>query len=187
VALAKGRIAACVSSIGAALGLLAHVLGAVIGLALVIQTSSALFGLIKVIGAAYLIWLGVKALRSRDLISFTPGGHLPLRTVFSTGFLTNVLNPKPAIFVLAFVTQLVDSNAGSVTHQMLAIGIWFAILAFAIFSVMGSSASILRNWLNTHPRTTIGLNMGAGLALIAAGLSVLLLERKSTCRSKEWL
>ena len=66
--ISQGRIAASVSSAGAALGLLVHVAAAVFGLAILIQTSAAAFGVIKLIGAGYLIWLGIKALRSRDLI-----------------------------------------------------------------------------------------------------------------------
>ena len=176
--ISQGRTAACTSSFGAALGLLVHVAAAVFGLALVIQTSAALFGLVKTIGAAYLIWLGVKALRSRDLISFTPSEHLPLNTVFLTGFLTNVLNPKPAIFVLAFVPQFVNPEAGAVTQQMLTLGVWFAALTFVIFAVMGACASGLTHWLHKRPSATLGLNIGAGLTLVAAGLSVVMLERR---------
>lgn len=174
----QSRTAACVSSIGASHGLLVHVMAAVFGLAIVIQTSATLFGLMKIIGAAYLIWLGVNALRSRDLISFTPSEHLPLSAVFTTGLLTNVLNPKPAIFLLAFVPQFVNSETGLATQQMLTLGVWFAVLACVIYSVMGSSASVLRHWFDRRPGATIGLNLGAGLTLIAAGISVLMLERR---------
>ena len=68
----QGRLAAIVSSLGAAFGLLVHVLAAALGLAVVIQTSAVAFGIAKFIGAGYLIWLGVKAIRSKDLISFMP-------------------------------------------------------------------------------------------------------------------
>jgi len=176
--LSQGRSAACVSSAGASLGLLVHVIAAVLGLAILIQTSALAFTLIKLAGAGYLIWLGIKVLLSRDLITFTPSTHLPLKSVFITGFLTNVLNPKPAIFIMAFVPQFVSPDQGYVVFQTLVLGVWFALLAFLIFSVLGSFASTLARWLENSPRTLVGMNVGAGATFIAAGLSVAMLERR---------
>ena len=173
----QGRLAAIVSSFGAAFGLLVHVLAAALGLAVVIQTSAVAFSIAKFIGAGYLIWLGVKAIRSKDLITFTPSQHRPLNKVLLTGFLTNVLNPKPAIFILAFVPQFVNAE-GAATQQMLILGAWFAALAFIVFSIMGSCASVLTQWLNKRPQATWWLNIGAGMTLVVAGFSVVMLEQK---------
>ena len=130
-------------------------------------------------GGLYLLWLGYKALASRDLISFQPSARQPLRKVFLTGLLSNVLNPKPGLFVLAFLPQFVSAGRGSVTVQMLVYGAIFAVMTAIIFSILGSMASQLSAWLQRHPRFGTGLNVGAGLTFIASGLSVLALKQRS--------
>ena len=174
----QGRAATCLSSLGAAIGLLVHVLAAVLGLVLIVQTSAMAFGLVKAVGATYLIWLGIQAIKSRDLITFQPSQHQTLGKIFITGLLTNVLNPKPAIFILAFLPQFVDLEMDSATHQMLMLGVWFAVLAFVVFAIMGSCASVLTRWLSQRPKATWFLNIGAGLTLVTAGLSIVLLDRR---------
>lgn len=174
--LSQGRAAACISSIGAGLGLMVHVFVAILGLAALIQASAVAFSMVKLVGAGYLIWLGIKAMRSRSLITFSSHSHLPYRAIFMTGFLTNVLNPKPALFILAFVPQFVSPMHGSVELQTLFLGTWFAVLAFSIFTVLGVFSSMFARWLESRPNTILGLNIGAGTTFIAAGLSVAFLD-----------
>lgn len=175
--LSQGRLAACVSSVGAGMGLMVHVVVAFLGLAALIQTSAVAFSAVKLIGAGYLIWLGIKALRSRDLIAFSSHRRLSYREVLTTGFLTNVLNPKPALFILAFIPQFVSPAQGSIALQTLLLGAWFAFMAFAIFAVLGLFSSMFARWLESRPRVIQGLNMGAGATFIAAGVSVIFLEK----------
>ena len=101
--LSQGPLAAALSSLGAGLGILVHSVAAAFGLALVLQTSPLAFWAVKVVGAGYLLWLGWRAIRSRTLISFEPAAREPLPRVFATALLSNVLNPKPGLFVLAFI------------------------------------------------------------------------------------
>ena len=176
--LSQGPLAAALSSIGAGLGIMVHSLAATFGLTLVIQASPTAFWVVKAVGAAYLIWLGLKALRTRDLISFEPARRQPLPRVFVTGVLSNVLNPKPGLFVLAFIPQFVSAQRGSVPLQMLVYGAIFAVCTALLFTLMGAFASRLSAWLARHPRTGTGLNIGAGLVLVVAGLSILGLQRK---------
>ena len=100
--LSQGRAAALVSGLSSGAGILFHVAAATFGLTLLMQTSAVAFWFFRLAGAGYLIWLGVKVLRSRSLISFTLAARQPLRTIFSAGFLSAPLNPKPGLFVLAF-------------------------------------------------------------------------------------
>ena len=127
--LSQGRAAATLSSIGAGLGIMVHTLAATLGLTLVIQTSPMAFWAIKIAGAAYLLWLGFKALTARNLVSFAPAAKQPLTRVFMTGLLSNVLNPKPGLFVLAFIPQFVSASRGPVPVQMLVYGARVSILA----------------------------------------------------------
>jgi threonine/homoserine/homoserine lactone efflux protein len=99
--------------------------------------------------------------------------------VLVTGVLSNLLNPKPGLFVLAFVPQFVDAGRGPVATQMLVYGAVFAVLTTLIFALMGGFASRLAGWLQTRPRVVRGLNLSAGLTFIAAGLSVLSLKQRS--------
>jgi threonine/homoserine/homoserine lactone efflux protein len=177
--LSQGRSAAILSSLGAGVGILFHTLTAALGLSVLIQGSEMAFWVIKAVGALYLIWLGYKALRSQNLIAFTPAAHLPLHRVFISGAMSNILNPKPGLFVLAFLPQFVDAGRGSVPVQMLVYGAIFATMTAILFSIMGSFANRLATWLKTHPRVTSGLNIGAGLTFIVSGLSVLTLKSRA--------
>jgi len=177
--LSQGKAAAALSSLGAGFGIMGHTLAATFGLSLLIQGSAQAFWVVKVVGAIYLIWLGYKALASGNLISFAPTAKLPLRRVLMTGILSNLLNPKPGLFVLAFLPQFVDAKRGSVPLQMLVYGAIFAVLTTLIFTLMGAFASRLAGWLQERPRLIKGLNWGAGLIFIAAGLSVLSLRQRS--------
>lgn len=177
--LSQGRLAAALSSLGAGLGIMVHSVAATLGLALVLQTSPMAFWLVKAVGAAYLLWLGLKALRSRSLISFEPAARQPLWRVFATGLLSNVLNPKPGLFVVAFIPQFVSVARGPVAVQMLVYGAIFAVLTALIFTLLGTFASQLSGWLARRPRVTAAANVGAGLTFIAAGLSILALQRRA--------
>ncbi|CAB3889092.1 Homoserine/homoserine lactone efflux protein [Achromobacter insuavis] len=177
--LSQGGVAAAVSSLGAAGGIMVHTLAATFGLSLLMQTSDMLFWSIKLAGAAYLIYLGVKALRARDLVTIRKSDHLPLRKVLAVGFLSNVLNPKPGLFVLAFLPQFVDSARGPVQVQMLVYGGIFAVLTLVVFSLVGAFAARLSGWLVSRPAVAARLNTGAGLTLIGAGVLVLTLRSGS--------
>ena len=178
--LSQGPLAAALSAFGAGLGILFHTLAATFGLSLIIQGSPEAFWVVKVVGAVYLLWLGYKALVAGDLISFQPSARVPLRKVLLTGVLSTVLNPKPGLFVLAFLPQFVSAGRGSVAVQMLVYGAIFALMTTVIFAFMGGFASRLAGWLQARPKMVRGVNIGAGLTFIAAGLSVLSLKQRST-------
>ena len=176
--LSQGWLAAAASSIGAGLGIMFHTVAATLGLALVLQTSPFAFWIVKVIGATYLLWLGYKAIRSHNLISFTTTAYQPIKRIFVIGLLSNVLNPKPGLFVIAFIPQFVSVARGSVQVQMLVYGAIFAVTTAVIFTLLGGFSAQLANWLSRRPKTIIAANIGAGLTFIAAGLSILALDRR---------
>jgi threonine/homoserine/homoserine lactone efflux protein len=176
--LSQGRVAAALSSLGAGLGILVHTVAAAFGLALVLQASPLAFWAVKAAGAAYLLWLGYQAITSRNLISFAPAAHQPLSRIFATGFFSNVLNPKPGLFVVAFIPQFTSPERGSVVLQMLVYGAIFGLLTAALFTLLGAFAAQLSRCLSQRPRAVAAANVGAGLTFIAAGLSILALDRK---------
>jgi len=176
--LSQGRAAATLSSIGAGLGIMFHTVAAALGLSLVIQSSPAAFWAVRLVGAAYLLWLGWKAVSTRSLISFEPAARQSLPRVFATGLLSNVLNPKPGLFVLAFIPQFVSAARGAVGVQMLVYGAIFAVLTAIIFALIGTYAARLSGWLARRPRATTWLNFGAGATFAAAGVSILALGNR---------
>lgn len=176
--LSQGRTAAAISGLASGTGILFHVTTAALGLTLLMQTSALAFLLVKLLGASYLLWLGIKVLRSRSLINFHTATHQSLRRIFLTGFLSAALNPKPGLFVLAFIPQFINPKLGSVTVQMLVYGTWFAILTAAGFALMGMFATGLAAWLRRKPKVVDGLNIGAGATFIVSGLSIAALSQK---------
>lgn len=176
--LSQGRVAAALSSIGAGLGIMFHTVAAALGLALVLQASPLAFWVVKAAGAAYLLWLGYKAISSRSLISFIPTEHQSLMRIFATALFSNILNPKPGLFVIAFIPQFTSPPRGPIYLQMLGYGALFAVLTTVIFTVLGSFAAQLSTWLSRRPKAVAAANVGAGLTFIAAGLSILALERR---------
>jgi threonine/homoserine/homoserine lactone efflux protein len=177
--LSQGRLAAALSALGSATGIVFHTLAATFGLSLLIQGSATAFWIVKGVGALYLLWLGWRALTAGGLVSFAPSARLPLRRVWLTATLTNVLNPKPALFVLAFLPQFCDAGRGPVAVQMLVYGAIFSVMTVVVFAIIGGSAARLSNWLRRHPRAVRGVNAGAGATFVAAGLSVLALKQRS--------
>jgi threonine/homoserine/homoserine lactone efflux protein len=116
--------------------------------------------------------------RPRSLISFVPTDTLPLWRVFVTGLLSNVLNPKPGLFVVAFIPQFVSTARGSVVQQMLVYGALFAVITAVIFTLLGLFSARLSRWLSRRPKVVAGANIGAGITFIAAGLSILALAQR---------
>jgi threonine/homoserine/homoserine lactone efflux protein len=176
--LSQGWVAAAASSVGAGCGIMVHTIAATLGLALVLQTSPLAFWTVKIAGAAYLLWLGWRAVMSRSLISFAPADRQPLPRVFMAGLLSNVLNPKPGLFVVAFLPQFVSIARGPVQVQMLAYGAIFAVVTAITFTLLGAFSARLSRWLSRRPRAVVATNVGAGITFIAAGLSILALDRR---------
>ncbi|KZN47014.1 LysE family translocator [Pseudoalteromonas luteoviolacea] len=174
----QGKLAASVSGTASGIGILFHVVAATAGLTLLIQTSVVAFYVIKFIGASYLIWLGIKVLRNRDLILIESVEKKPLSNIFVTGFLSAALNPKPGLFVLAFIPQFVNPELGSVSIQMIVYGFWFALMTTAGFSLMGIFSHRLKHVLQAKPRLQGSLNICAGLTFVTAGLAVVFMKQK---------
>lgn len=156
---------------GIALGGALHTLMAVLGLSAILMTSALAFNIVKYLGAAYLIYLGVCAFleRSDDI-------HLPqVRAVtplvaFRQAILTEVLNPKTALFFLSFLPQFVDPARGEVWAQLLALGAIFVVMSIAYTSLLALAAASVAGWLTRH--SAIGRWKGRLVGSIYLGLGV---------------
>jgi threonine/homoserine/homoserine lactone efflux protein len=143
-----GRRVGVVSALGIASGGLVHVLAAVIGLSALVAASAEAFTVVKIAGALYLVWLGIRTLRSRDDLV---GGRAPEPTMTRTyrqGVIVNVLNPKTALFFLAFLPQFVDPGGQPVRLQLAVLGAIFVVIALSsdlVWAlVAGSAGQVLR-------------------------------------------
>src|ERR687886_109504 len=143
-----GRAAGLASVAGVHLGTLVHVAAAAAGVSAVIAASATAFTTVKLAGAAYLVYLGVRRLVSKQLRDDEPRDPEALRAAFARGALVNVLNPKTALFFLAFLPQFVDADRGSVWSQVVVLGLVFVALGLvsdSLYAVAGAAAgSLLR-------------------------------------------
>jgi threonine/homoserine/homoserine lactone efflux protein len=128
----RGRVAGLVSALGVATGGLVHVTAAAVGLSALVLSSATAFTVVKLAGAAYLIGLGLATLLRRvDAERVDLPRERRLRRIYAQGVVVNILNPKTALFFLAFLPQFVDPERGGVASQLIALGLVFVVLAVA--------------------------------------------------------
>jgi threonine/homoserine/homoserine lactone efflux protein len=169
--MAQGRRSALIAAAGFCSGLSIHTAASACGLSALLVASATAFTVVKLLGAAYLVYLGVRAILSRGLISL-PANHVALsgRKIFGQAFLMNVLNPKVALFFLAFLPQFVRADQGSIPQQLVLLGIGFGIVAFAVFSLVGLFSDAIGRHVRSRPTLTRILDRIAGTAFILLGL-----------------
>ncbi|CAB3784693.1 Homoserine/homoserine lactone efflux protein [Paraburkholderia caffeinitolerans] len=173
--ISQGRAAGLVAALGFAAGVTFHTTLAALGIAAVLRSSPLAFQILKLAGAAYLVWIGVKALRSQGLAAAGDRPRQPLSTIFRQSVLGNVMNPKVTLFFVVFLPQFVDTHgAQSVTLQMLELGLVFMAQTVVVFSLFGLCAGTIGGWLKRRPRAGLWLDRLAGLTFIAIGIRVAL-------------
>lgn len=169
--ISQGRRAAIVAAVGFCSGLTIHTAASVCGLSALLIASATAFTFMKLLGAAYLVYLGIGAIFSRSLIAL-PENTAPVssRKIFAQAFLMNLLNPKVALFFLAFLPQFVSADQGSVPVQLFLLGFGFGIISFAVFSFAGLFSATIGQYVRTRPVLTRLLDCIAGTAFILLGL-----------------
>ncbi|MEM7584304.1 MAG: LysE family translocator [Acidobacteriota bacterium] len=168
----QGRMAGFVSILGISVGTLFHVAAAAFGLSAILVSSALAFNVVKYLGAAYLIYLGIQKLTSRDDAE-QPQATEPaaLSKIFYEGMIVNLLNPKTALFFFAFLPQFVDVSQGSIAGQILVLGFLFVILAVVTDSAYAVLANTLADWLKARPGFFRGQRYFAGTVFIALGVA----------------
>lgn len=171
----QGWRAGLVSVLGVHVGTLAHIFAAAAGLSALLAASATAFGVVKYMGAAYLIYIGVRRLRDRSSM-VTPAAGAPkrLRRAFVDGVVVNVLNPKTGLFFLAFLPQFVTEARGHVGEQIVALGVVFVLLGAVTDSLYALSAGTAARWLRGQPRFLAGERWVTGGLYISLGLAAAL-------------
>ena len=177
----QGRTAGIVSTLGIHVGTLVHIGAAAVGLSALVVSSALAFNTIKYLGAAYLIWLGVRKIAGRD----DAGGEAQVTTqrlsrIFYQGILVNILNPKTALFFLAFLPQFVDVSKGHVGLQILSLGTAFMLLGMCsdgLYAVVAASAG---SWLRGNARFARFQRYFSGGIFVTLGVAAALSGSRST-------
>lgn len=160
----QGARAGCMAALGIGAGVFVHIFAAALGLSAVLATSATAFTVVKYIGAAYILYLAFGLLRSkpRDAAAPVALAPLPYRKIFAQGFLTNVLNPKVALFFLAFVPQFIDADAPHKAVAFIILGCIFNINGMLWCNGLALFAAQASSRLKLNPRTSLWLNRATG-------------------------
>ena len=177
--LAGGRAEGVASSFGTGLGGMVHVVAGSLGVSAIVLASADLFTVLKLVGAAYLVWMGIRTLLAKDIDPQAPA--MPpekLRRVFRDGFVVNLFNPKTAIFFLAFLPQFVDPARGAVHWQILVLGLTFMGLGMISDAMFALAAGAAGDFLRRSRRFLRLQRWFAGISFIGLGVTAALATRK---------
>jgi threonine/homoserine/homoserine lactone efflux protein len=177
--LSQGHRAGLVSVFGLSLGALVHVAAATAGLSAILLASSVAFGTVKGLGAAYLIYLGIRTLLApRAAATLEASTRRSLNRILLDGVVVTLLNPKIAVFFLAFLPQFVDSRGAPVSQQVLMLGLIYVGLALVTDSSYALFAATIRRWLGGRLRQGPLPQYATGALYIGLGLNTALNGRR---------
>jgi len=175
----QGAAAGIATAAGVSLGLVGHTILATLGLGAILRTSEWLFLALKFAGAAYLVYLGMGLLRTRNAVLIVrDSARRSLRRLFVDGALSNISNPKIAIFYFAFLPQFVLPGATHPTLSVFVLGLLFAAITFAVKGPVGFFAGMLSGWLRARPGTLTWIYRSSGAILVGLGVR-LAFERRT--------
>jgi len=173
--IAQGPRAGFAAALGFATGCIFHTVLAAVGVAALIRSSDVAFNAVRYAGAAYLVWIGIQALRHRSSFAVgAAGDSRALALIYRQSVIGNVLNPKVTLFFLAFLPQFVSAQAGHVGWQMALLGAIFMVQTVVIFGAVALFSGWLGGWIRRKPVIGERLNVFAGITFIALGIRVAL-------------
>jgi threonine/homoserine/homoserine lactone efflux protein len=170
-ALAQGRVAGLCSAVGVIIGILVHTALAAIGVGAILQASEALFTTLKLVGAAYLVYLGIRMIATREVPIDARAGtarSTPAWLVLQ-GVLSNVTNPKIILFFFAFLPQFVDPASPHATRDLVFLGVLYAMLGLPVKCGVALVAARLSRRMLRRPRALVWMNRACGAVLVALG------------------
>ncbi|KQP57000.1 LysE family translocator [Agreia sp. Leaf283] len=179
--LSLGRVAGLLSVVGNASGMALQVAAVAAGIGALVASSIVAFTIIKFAGAAYLVYLGVQAIRHRNDVSDVASRPTPrtLRRVYGEAVIVGVSNPKSIVFFVAILPQFVDRGAGSLPLQLAELGLVFLVFAMTFDSIYALTAGQARTWFATNPRRMSRLGATGGVLMIGLGGGLALTGNKS--------
>jgi threonine/homoserine/homoserine lactone efflux protein len=175
----RGKKAAFVTTLGFTSGVMVHTLAAALGLSVIFQTSQLAFDIVKYIGAIYLLYLAYQAFKHRHTPLDLDGSNSSkqLKQLYFRGLIMNLVNPKVSIFFLALLPQFVNPENGSITIQMILLGVSAMFTTIIVFSIIGIMGSKLSSKLKTNPTISSYLNTLTSFVLFSLGIKLALAQR----------
>jgi threonine/homoserine/homoserine lactone efflux protein len=177
-AISARKRAGSISALGIASGEVVHTLLAVFGLSAVLQASAVAFLVLKYVGAAYLVYLGVRAICDRSGTVLTSSGRATEMQMFHQAVLTNLFNPKAILFYVTFLPQFVNPIRQHAQLQLIVLGFTFALLDLLVLEMLARSAGRVYGWLSRSTRNERTVKWGTGTLLMGLGIRMAFLERK---------
>ena len=171
-ALAQGRFAGLCSAVGVIIGILVHTALAAIGVGAILQASETLFTALKLVGAAYLVYLGLRMIATREVpidARADPARSSALSLVLQ-GVLSNVTNPKIVLFFFAFLPQFVDPASAHPTRDLVFLGVLYALLGLPVKCGVALIAARLSERMLRRPRALVWMNRACGALLVGLGV-----------------
>jgi threonine/homoserine/homoserine lactone efflux protein len=180
-ALALGRRGGLLSVLGNALGELLQIAAVALGVGVVLAQSLLLFAVVKFAGAAYLIYLGIQAIRHRagGPTAAAPSRSAPAARILREGFIVGATNPKSIVFFVAVLPQFVDYSAGAIPLQLGILGAVFLLIALVSDSVWALAAGTARHWFARSPKRISALSTAGGVMMIGLGGTLALTGTKN--------
>jgi threonine/homoserine/homoserine lactone efflux protein len=171
-AVALGRRAAVATVVGNAIGAYVQVIAVAVGLGAIVERSIVVFTVVKLVGAAYLVYLGVQAIRHRRALSSVIGvtSAKPRRSLITDGFVVGLANPKTTVFFAAILPQFVERGGAPAGLQMLVLGLIFVAIALVSDTTWGFAAGTARDWFARSPRRLERLGAAGGAVIIGLGV-----------------
>ena len=167
----QGRMAGIVSVLGVETANFFHASAAALGLSAILLSSALAFDIVKYLGAAYLIYLGIRKIVVReDRAKTEVGKEESLSRIYSQGFVVNLFNPKTALFFFAFLPQFVNTSNGNITLQLFLLGIIFVVMAIITDSAYAIISSLIANQLNANQNFARNQRSFTGLIYIGLGV-----------------
>lgn len=170
--LAQGRLAGVCSALGVCAGILVHTALAALGVGAILHASETLFLAVKLVGAAYLVYLGARMLLAASASAElqAQGPPLSARALFWQGMVSNVTNPKIALFFFAFLPQFVDAASPHATRELVLLGVLYAALALPVKAGVALAAGSLGESVLRRPGALAWMNRACGAVLVALGV-----------------
>jgi len=176
--ISNGRKAGIFTALGLAFGNSIHTMGAVLGVSIIFRTSLIAFTVFKILGASYLFYLAYRVIKPRNnRMYLNKSVQINKRKLFARGFVMNILNPKVALFFLAFLPQFANPEFGNIPFQMLVLGAIFILLVIIIFGSFGYFAGSIGDWLLKKPNYSKYLNLISALIFLGIGINLLLTRK----------
>jgi threonine/homoserine/homoserine lactone efflux protein len=178
--ISQGIKAGIVSALGIFFGCFVHIFAAVLGLSIIVARSAYLFSIIKFAGAAYLIYLGIKALTTKHKNMGNTANQTKVNKwrLFKQGIITNALNPKVAIFFLSYLPQFIDPASSYFKFQLFTLGFWFALQGTLVLIIVAIILGKTKDFFKQNPKVWMIQEKVTGIILIGLGIRVALAAKK---------